>query len=158
MGPRDPSPRRRPPKGGPRSAARLGAVQALYQIELADSEPAAIAQEFIDHRLGQTYEGVDYAAADAAFFRDLVTGTADNRAALDERIAGALAADWPFDRLESVMRAILRAGAYELAFRPDVPTKAIINEYVNVAHAFFGGAEPGFINGVLDRLAREIRT
>lgn len=157
MNAKNPTPRRSGGKVGPRSAARLGAVQALYQIELSGSQPETIIQEFLIHRLGQEYEGVRYAAADTEFFRDLVRGTDDNRAALDERVAATLAADWPLDRLEAVIRAILRAGAYELSFRPDVPTNAIINEYVNVAHAFYGGSEPGFVNGVLDRMAREIR-
>lgn len=157
MNTRNPSPRRSGGKPGPRSAARLGAVQALYQIELSGSAAQAIIEEFLIHRLGQEFEGVRYPQADTDFFRDIVSGVDQNRAALDERVAVALAADWPLDRLEAVIRAILRAGAYELSFRPDVPTNAIINEYVNVAHAFYGGAEPGFVNGVLDRMAREIR-
>lgn len=157
MSANNPTPRRPGGKVGPRSAARLGAVQALYQIELSGNRSETIIQEFLIHRLGQEYEGVRYAAADTDFFRDLVRGTDENRASLDERVAATLAADWPLDRLEAVIRAILRAGAYELSFRPDVPTGAVINEYVNVAHAFYGGSEPGFVNGVLDRMAREIR-
>ncbi len=144
-------------KGGPRSASRLGAVQALYQIELAGDDPTDVSTEFLAHRLGQEVEGDLYSNPDKDFFRDLVIGTSTNRDAIDDDIAQKLVADWPLDRLEMVVRAILRAGVYELKHRPDVPTKAIINEYVDVAHAFYEGAEPGFVNGVLDRLSRELR-
>ncbi len=145
------------PTGGARSASRLAAVQALYQIELADGDAASVIQEFIDHRLGREVEGELYAKADADLFRDIVQGVTGNREALDGLITGVLTPDWPLGRLETVLRAILRAGAYELRFRVDVPGKVIINEYLDIAHAFFSGAEPGLVNGVLDRLAREVR-
>ncbi len=145
-------------KGGARSAARLGAVQALYQLEVADgAAPEAVAQEFLDHRLGQEIEGARYAKADRDFFRDIVIGASAERPTLDGYIAHALVKEWPLDRLETIVRAILRAGVYELRHRPDVPTNTIINEYVDVAHAFYQDDAPRFVNGVLDRLAKEIR-
>lgn len=147
--------------GGARSAARLGAVQALYQIELSDSGTEGVPEvinEFLSHRLGKELEGAIYAPPDAELFRDLVEGVSKSRDELDGLIAGALTPDWPLKRLETVLRALLRAAAYEIRFRIDVPTKVVINEYLDIAHAFFDGAEPGLVNGVLDRLAREVRS
>lgn len=144
-------------KGSARSVSRLGAVQALYQLELTGGSPEAVLNEFLDHYLGQDVEGATYGRPDKSFFKDLMLGVSTNRIALDAEISRVLSNDWPLDRLAAVIRAILRAGAYELRHRPDVPTKAIINEYVDVAHAFYSDAEPGFVNGVLDRLGRELR-
>ncbi len=142
----------------PRSAARLGAVQALYQLDLdPDADADTVVAEFEAHRLGKEIEGALYAKADRTLFADIVRGVAARRDEIDGLLKGALVEGWPLDRLESVLRAILRAGTYELLARPDIPTAVIINEYVDVAHAFFDGAEPGFANGVLDRLAREMR-
>ncbi len=142
----------------PRSAARLGAVQALYQLDLdPDADADSVVAEFAAHRLGKEIEGALYAKADQVLFADIVRGVAARRDEIDGLLKGALADGWPLDRLESVLRAILRAGTYELLARPDIPTAVIINEYVDVAHAFFDGAEPGFANGVLDRLAKEVR-
>ena len=90
-------------------------------------------------------------------FGELVTGTQSNLVELDAEISKVLAAEWPLERLEMVLRAILRVGAYELAFRIDVPARVVINEYVDIAHAFFAGKEPGMVNGVLDKLAHGIR-
>lgn len=144
--------------GGARSAARLAAVQALWQLEQNPSgEPARVAAEFRAHRLGQVVEGEHYARADAELFEDLVTGAAARRAEIDARLVARLDAGWPLERLDSVLRAILRAGAYELMARPDIPTAVVIDEYIDIAHAFFEGQEPRFANGVLDRLARELR-
>lgn len=144
--------------GSARSAARLGAVQALYQIEAdPQQDPRLTAEEFRAHRLGKEIEGELYAAADAALFEDIFLGSCERQSDLDERIRAALARSWPLERLEAVMRAILRAGAYELTARPDIPTAVIINEYLDIAHAFFSGDEPRFANGVLDKLARDIR-
>lgn len=140
-----------------RSLARLAAVQALYQIELTGAEPAAVVAEFAAHRFGREIDGDRYAEADGAFFSDLVGGGSERRADIDGAISAALPADWPLERLESVLRAILRAGAYELLARRDVPARVAINEYVEIAHAFFSGKEPGMVNGVLDRLARTLR-
>lgn len=150
--------RERKATGGARAAARLGAVQALYQIEQSGSaDPRLVVEEFRSHRLGKEVEGDLYAAADEALFEDIVLGATDRRTEIDEALGGALAAGWPLPRLDSVLRAILRAATYELLARPDIPTKVIINEYVDMAHAFDGGAEPAFVNGVLDRLGRELR-
>lgn len=155
--PATPKPRPGAKIGGARSASRLGAIQALYQLELSDEGTQSVIREFIDHRLGKEVEGALYAEPDADLFKDLVEGVTRSQDDLDVLITGALTPDWPLKRLETVLRAILRAGAYELRFRVDVPTRVIINEYLDIAHAFFSGAEPGLVNGVLDRLAKECR-
>jgi len=142
---------------GRRGLARLSAVQALYQIELAGGDAKSVVAEFTAHRLGQEIDGDRYAEADRGFFGDLVGGVSERRAEVDGAISAALPADWPLPRLENVLRAILRAGAYELLARTDVPAPVIINEYVEIAHAFYEGKEPGMVNGVLDRIARTLR-
>ncbi|WCL52991.1 transcription antitermination factor NusB [Gimibacter soli] len=145
--------------GGPRSAARLGAVQALYQLGVSDDPKVPLViEEFIRHRLGAEIEGDQYVEADTELFGDIVKGAWERRADLDEAIRGCLAADWPLERLESIIHAIFRAGAYELSARPDVPTAVVINEYVDVAHAFYERTEAAFVNGVLDKLARTARS
>ncbi len=141
----------------PRSAARLGAVQALYQIEAADETPRLVIAEFIQHRLGAEIEGIEYADADPEFFADVVSGVHGRLAEIDAAIDGALSGSWAVDRLDRTIRQVLRAGVYEILARIDVPTAVIITEYVDVAHAFYDGSEPGFVNGVLDRLGRELR-
>ncbi len=146
-----------PSTGGARSASRLAAVQALYQMEMNDEHAQITVDEFISHRLGAVIEGEHYADADEAFFSDLVKGVEKRTAEIDDHLAGSLAENWTLARIESVARGILRAGTYELIARPDVPTSVIINEYVDVAKAFFDDSKPGFINGVLDRLAKIIR-
>lgn len=133
-----------------KSAARLAAVQALYQIELNDAEVEGVILEFLTHRLSK-------GPIDTVLFSDVVRGTVRRRDEIDGLLRAALAAGWPLDRLESVVRATLRCGVYELLMRPDVPARPAINEYVNVAHAFFAGDEPGFVNGVLNRIARDLR-
>jgi N utilization substance protein B len=143
--------------GGPRSAARLAAVQALYQVDMTGISPAVVAAEFVAFRLGQEIDGDDYLLADEALFRELVSGTLAKQAELDPLISRLLTQDWPLDRLEVILRAILRAASFELAHRIDTPARVIITEYVDIAHAFFTGKEPGLVNGVLDRLARQCR-
>lgn len=143
--------------GGARSAARLAAVQALYQIQVSGGAARDVVREFISHRLGSEIEGDTYIEADADFFSDLVIGAERRLEEIDKLVAGALSSDWSEDRLERLMRAVLRAGTYELIARPDVPTKVIIHEYVDVAHAFFSEKEPGFVNGVLDRVGKTVR-
>lgn len=133
-----------------KSAARLAAVQALYQIELNDADVEGVILEFMTHRLSK-------GPVDTVLFSDVVRGAVRRREEIDALLRPVLAAGWPLDRLESVMRAILRCGVYELLMRPDVPARPAISEYVNVAHAFFAGDEPGFVNGVLNRLARDLR-
>jgi N utilization substance protein B len=153
-----PEPMKRRSRGGsPRSAARLAAVQALYQVEMTGISGKVATAEFVKHYLGQEIDGDAYLPADEALFRELVTGTIEHQAELDPMIARLLTADWPLDRLEMILRAILRAAAFELAQRIDTPARVVITEYVDIAHAFFAGKEPGLINGVLDRLARQCR-
>jgi N utilization substance protein B len=141
-----------------RSVARLAAVQALYQLELNRGvDPEVVVREFSRHRLGQEIDGDQYGEADPALFSDIVRGVAADQEQLDATISEVLTEEWPLPRLDSVLRAILRAGAYELAHRRDVPPRVSISEYTAVAHAFFVGKEPGLANGVLDRLGRTLR-
>ncbi|MBL4801459.1 MAG: transcription antitermination factor NusB [Emcibacter sp.] len=144
-------------QGGARSASRLAAVQALYQMEMNDEHAHVVVEEFIDFRLGEVIEGDHLAEADGVFFKDLVTGVEKRSEEIDAHITGCLSDTWTLARVEPVARGILRAGTYELIARPDVPTSVIINEYVDVAKAFFEDSKPGFINGVLDKLAKIIR-
>ncbi|HUZ71572.1 MAG TPA: transcription antitermination factor NusB [Stellaceae bacterium] len=146
------------PAGRRRTAARLAAVQALYQLELAGASVDSVISEFVHHRLGRDGEGDGFGDADPGFFAALVRGAAARHDELDRLIAAALTPEWPLERLESVLRAILRAGAYELLACPDVPVPVVISEYLDIGHAFFGGREPGLVNGVLDRLARTLRS
>lgn len=149
-----PGRRRSGPAGG-RRRARLGAVQALYQMELTGAPVERVVPEFVAHRFGA--EGEDLPPADIELFRDLVLGAVRRQSEVDRAIARALARGWTLARLDSTLRALLRAGAYELIARPDVPVAVAVNEYVELAHAFFSGGEPGFVNGVLDRIARDAR-
>ena len=143
--------------GRRRSAARLAAVQALYQIELSGAAADAVLSEFLDHRLREEVDGVRLAEADRRLLRDLVAGVSAQVQALDDMLAAVLEEGWPVERLETLLRLVLRAGAYELSERPDIPVRVTIAEYVDLADAFFGGKEPGMVNGVLDRLARMLR-
>lgn len=143
--------------GGFRSAARLGAVQALYQIDATGAGCDAVIDEFLTLRLGCEIDGDLYKAADRVFFTEIVAGASGRLAELDALLAPVLSKEWPLHRLEAIMKAMLRAGIYELAARPDVPVKVVINEYVDIAHAFYAGREPGFVNGILDRIARQLR-
>ena len=140
-----------------RSAARLAAVQALYQQEMEGTPTARLLHEFHHHRLGATIEGETYAAAEISFFDDLVTGTLARRDEIDELIARRLAEGWSLDRLDKPMKAILRVGTYELIARPDVPVASAISEYVDVADAFYDKREKGFVNGLLDAIAKSAR-
>jgi N utilization substance protein B len=140
-----------------RSAARLAAVQALYQQEMEGTPTARLLKEFHDHRLGATIEDARYHEAERDFFDDIVSGTHARRAEIDRLISQRLAEGWTLERLDRPMRALLRAGAYELIARPDVPVASVITEYVDVAHAFFDKRESGFVNGLLDAIAKEAR-
>lgn len=140
-----------------RAAARLGAVQALYQREMGDASVAKLLHEFHVHRLGQEIEGTDYAAADTALFDDLVRGVAARQEELDGLISAALATGWTLDRLDKPMRALLRAAIYELLTRPDMAAATVISEYVDVSHAFHAAKEAKFVNGLLDTVARRLR-
>ena len=140
-----------------RSAARLAAVQALYQQEMEQIPLPRLLHEFHEHRLGATIEDETYHEAERDFFDDIVTGADARRADIDALISDRLAAGWTLDRLDRPMRAILRAGAYELIARADVPVASVISEYVDVAHAFYDKRESGFVNGLLDSIAKDAR-
>jgi len=144
-------------KANKRGAARLAAVQALYQMDLAGTRLNEILAEFEGHWLGGDVEGAQYLPAEAAFFRDIVGGVVREQRRLDPQIDAALARGWPLKRIEAVLRAVLRAGAYELACRRDVPARVVMSEYVDVASAFVDRDETGMVNAVLDQLARELR-
>ena len=141
-----------------RSAARLAAVQALYQQEMEGTPLPRLLKEFHDHRLGATIEYAQYHDAETDFFDDIVTGVGARGPEIDALISGKLAEGWTLERLDRPMRAILRAGAYELIARPDVPVASVITEYVDVAHAFYDKRESGFVNGLLDAIAKETRS
>jgi N utilization substance protein B len=140
-----------------RSAARLAAVQALYQQEMEGTPVPRLIREFHEHRLGATIEDADYVDAERSFFDDIVAGTSARKDEIDERIAARLAEGWSLERLDRPMRALLRAGAYELLARKDVPVGSVISEYVDVAHAFYDKKESAFVNGLLDAIARDVR-
>jgi len=140
-----------------RSAARLAAVQALYQQEMEGTSLPRLLREFHEHRLGATIEDDTYHEAEHDFFDDVVAGTDARRGEIDEMISAKLAEGWSLERLDRAMRAILRAGTYELIARPDVPVGSVISEYIDVAHAFFDKRESGFVNGLLDAIAKEAR-
>jgi transcription antitermination protein NusB len=140
-----------------RSAARLAAVQALYQMEMEATPLARLLHEFHAHRLGAKVGDDEYHEAEVDFFDDLVRGTATRRDEIDAHIVALLADGWSLERLDRPMRAILRVGGYELLARVDVPVKAAINEYVDVAAAFYPKREKGFVNGLLDAMAKRVR-
>ena len=140
-----------------RSAARLAAVQALYQMEMEGTALAPLLHEFHEHRIGATIEDATYAEAEIAFFDDVVSGVDARRDEIDQAITAKLAEGWSLARLDKTMRAILRAGTYELMARADVPAASAISEYVDVADAFFDAKEKGFVNGLLDSIAKDVR-
>ena len=140
-----------------RAAARLAAVQALYQHEMEATALPRLLDEFHQHRLGMEIDDETYAQAEAAFFDDIVKGTLARRDEIDTLLSGKLAEGWKLERLDKTMLQVLRAGAYELIARADVPTGSVISEYVDVAHAFFDPREAKFVNGVLDAVARVVR-
>ena len=149
------SPGRHGKPGGRRRRSRLAAVQALYQIELTGQGVPTTIAEFRRHRLSGDLDGVPMDDIDPEFFTMLVTGIGQHRAELDRRIAAALTPDWPLERLDRVLRAILRAGAFELIHSAELPPKIAISEYMAITDSFFSGREPALVNGVLDRLARD---
>lgn len=147
-----------------RTAARLAAVQAVYEMELADCSAEVVLKDFAERWLVAGIDGEAGPAAaarrvdpDSTFLGDLVRGVATRRADVDGMLAPALSEEWPLARLEAVLRAILRVGAYELFARADVPLRVVISEYVDIAHAFFDAKEAGLVNAVLDRIGRVLR-
>src|SRR5215475_13191894 len=145
-------------KANRRGAARLAAVQALYQMDIAGTGVNDILAQFESHWIGREVEGAQYLPAEAAFFRDVVGGVVREQRSLDPLVDDALARGWPLRRIEAILRAVMRAGAYELRHRSDVPARVIVSEYVDVANAFVDKEETGMVNAVLDQLAREFRT
>lgn len=139
------------------SAARMAAVQALYQIDLTQAAPEAVLNEFVKHRLGQVEDMETAIAADADLFAAIVRGASARRGELDDMLKGSLGAHFDLERMETVLRAILRAGAFELMAHGEIDAPIIINDYVDVTHGFFAGKEPGIVNAVLDRLGRVLR-
>ena len=152
-----PAPRNEDRKANRRGAARLAAVQALYQMDIAGTPLNDIFAEFQSHWIGQEVDGSQYLPAEAAFFRGLVQGVLDDQRKLDPMIDKALQGGWPLKRVESLLRAVLRAGVYELSSRTDIPARVVVSEYVDVAHAFLDADETGMVNAVLDQLARQLR-
>ena len=136
-----------------RGAARLAAVQALYQMEITSIDVSEIVAEYETLRLGKELDGDDYLAADSAWFRSLVVGVVEQQTVIDPLIGNTLPSNWPFSRISMILRAILRAGLFELNNKTDVPAAVIISEYVDIAKAFFHDGEPGMVNGVLHKIA-----
>jgi transcription antitermination protein NusB len=146
------------PRSRARSAARLAAVQALYQHQMERTPLARLLDEFHQHRLGAEIEDVQFAAAETVFFDDVVKGVLARRDEIDFLLAAKLAQGWTLARLDRTMLQVLRAGAYELLARPDVSRATVISEYVDVAKAFFDDREAKFVNGVLDAVAKDVRS
>lgn len=143
--------------GRRRSAARMAAVQALYSIGQGGGSPKEVVGEFNDHRFATSDEAGTEIEPDRDFFSSLVSGSSARRKEIDALLTASLAKNWSLERIEKVVYAILQAGVFELLDRFDVPAKVAINEYVDIAHAFYANGEPGFVNSVLDRIAREVR-
>ncbi|MDX2156910.1 MAG: transcription antitermination factor NusB [Hyphomicrobiaceae bacterium] len=141
----------------PRTAARIAAIQALYQMDIAGTDLNDVLVEFATLRFGSAADDPVLADADRDFFRSLVQGVMRRQREIDPLIDGQLAEGWRLTRIDSILRAILRAGTLELVERKDVPVRVVITEYVNAAHAFLGDEEPRVVNGVLDKLARKLR-
>ena len=151
-------PEQRTPKpANKRGAARLSAVQALYQMDIGGVGLSEVVAEYENFRLGQELDGETYLAADASWFRGIVAGVVKDQKIIDPIIHEALTDDWPLKRIDSTLRAVLRAAVFELTKRPDVVARVVVSEYVEVAKAFFDGDEPKMVNGVLDRIARKLR-
>jgi N utilization substance protein B len=144
-------------RGELRSSARLGAVQALYQMEIAAKDLGDVIAEFEAHWLGQTVDDIEMKPAESAFFQSLVEGVVKDQRFIDQNIDASLVEGWPLTRIEAVLRAILRAGCFELLRRKDVPAKVVIREYGDIARAFYEGEEVGMVSAVLDRLAHQLR-
>ena len=147
-----------PPRSQARSSARLAAVQALYQQHMEGTALAKLLDEFHQHRLGKEIDEAHFAEAEIDFFDDIVSGVDARREEIDTALQGKLADGWTLARLDKTMLQILRCGAYELIARADVPKAAAISEYVDVAKAFFETSEAKFVNGILDAVAKEVRS
>jgi transcription antitermination protein NusB len=150
-----PAPHAIPETRRDRRSARLAAVQALYQMELTGQDAETVAREFLDHRLRAEPDATH--GPDEALFRAIVAGVPHRQAEIDRAIAACLSANWRLQRIDSILRAILRASAFELVDRKDIPARVVIDEYLEISHCFFGEEEAGFVNAVLDRLAHRDR-
>ncbi|MFO1148940.1 MAG: transcription antitermination factor NusB [Alsobacter sp.] len=144
-------------RGEKRSAARLAAVQALYEMDISGKGVTEAMAEFEAHWMGREVEGLTFQPAEAEFFRAILQGVVQNQVAIDQKVDAALAKGWPLRRIETVLRAVLRAGAFELMHRPDVPAKVAISEYVDLTRDFYEGEEAGLVNAVLDSIGRDVR-
>jgi N utilization substance protein B len=149
------TPRRKPPVA--RSAARLGAVQALYQMDLAGTDVGEVLAQFSSRAAGDAFDEGQCGPADFPFLKEVVDGVVREQLTIDQTVNRLLDKSWPLARLDSTLRAILRAAAYEIMFMENVPARVAINEYIDVAHAFFDEQEPKLLNGVLNTLARQRR-
>lgn len=141
-----------------RGAARLAAVQALYQMDIGGTGVLEVVAEYETHRLGQELDGETYLKADPSWFRSIVAGVVRDQTKIDPLVRASLLESWPLSRLDSTLRAILRAGTFEIVERKDVPVAVIVTEYVEIAQAFFDGEEPKIVNAVLDRIAKQVRS
>ncbi|MCD0421699.1 transcription antitermination factor NusB [Rhodopseudomonas sp. BR0M22] len=144
-------------KANRRGAARLAAVQALYQMDIGGAGINETFAEFESFWIGNEVEGEQYLPAEAAFFRDIVAGVVRDQKQIDPLIDDLLAKGWPLARIDAILRAVMRAGAYELEHRKDIPARVVVSEYVDVAHAFVEKDETGMVNAVLDQIARRFR-
>lgn len=140
-----------------RRASRLGAVQALYQMDMNDISTEEVIDEYRSHRLGQEIEGDQYVEADHDHFADVINGVVNQQIEIDRKIEDSLAEGWTMSRIDSILRATLRCAVFEMSSATDIPARVVINEYLDVTHAFFEGSEPRFVNGILDKIAREVR-
>ena len=147
----------RPRRPSGLSAARLLAVQALYQRAVSDQSAAEVLHEFLQHRVEETIEGLKHGAVNRELLGELVEGVVKNQDTLDDMLAAVLDEDWTIERLELLLHVLLRAAAFELSDRLEVPARVVISEYVDLANAFYNGRETAFVNGLLDRLAHVLR-
>lgn len=147
----------KPARSASRTAARLAAVQALYQMDMVATDANLVVREFLDYRLDDVAEKSGASETDGAYFQDIVLGVVREQLTIDPVLDAHLAEGWHLSRIDSILRAILRSAAYEITQRDDVPAKVIISEYLNIAHAFFDSEEPKVVNGILDRMARAQR-
>jgi N utilization substance protein B len=138
-----------------RHASRLAAVQAIYQMELSGTDAESVAEEFIEHRFGP---GREMGEPDEVLFGEIVRGVPHHQSEIDRSITRCLASGWRLSRVDSILRAILRAATFELVVRKDIPARVVLDEYIEISHAFFGGDEPAFVNAALDKLARAKRS
>lgn len=152
-----PKPKKRRGPAKSRSTGRLAAVQALYQIDVTHVSPDAVVADFLLHRLEETVDDVPYHTADRTHFETVVRGVSLDIADVDDMVTAVLSEDWSVPRLEPLLRAVMRAGTFELAYMVEVPPRVVIAEYVAVAQAFFSEREPAMVNGVLDAIARALR-